>query len=38
MNHTNVTYLFGPEGQPIATLPTDIGPEAVAEELARWVR
>ena len=38
MDHSNVTYLFGPEGEPIATLPTDQGPEAVAEELAKWVR
>ncbi|WP_228242771.1 SCO family protein [Porphyrobacter sp. GA68] len=38
MNHSNITYLFGPEGEPIATLPTDQGAEAVAAELARWVR
>ena len=38
MNHTNITYLFGPDGAPIATLPTDRGPDAVAAELARWVR
>jgi len=37
MDHSNVTYLFGPDGQPIATLPTDLGAEAVAEELAKWV-
>ncbi len=38
MDHSNVTYLFGPDGLPIATLPTDLGAEAVAEELAKWVR
>ncbi|WP_432201878.1 SCO family protein [Erythrobacter sp. W53] len=38
MDHTNITYLFGPAGEPIATLPTDEGYEAVAEELAKWVR
>lgn len=38
VNHTNITYLFGPDGAPIATLPTDQGAEAVAAELARWVR
>ncbi|MGB7406952.1 MAG: SCO family protein [Pontixanthobacter sp.] len=38
MDHSTVTYLFGPDGQPIATLPTDMGPEAVAAELAQWVR
>lgn len=38
MDHSNVTYLFGPDGQPLATLPTDLGPEAVAAELEKWVR
>ncbi len=38
VGHTNITYLFGPDGAPLATLPTDLGPEAVAEELAKWVR
>ena len=38
MEHSNITYLFGPDGKPLATLPTDEGPEAVAAELAKWVR
>lgn len=38
MDHMTVTYLFGPDGEPIATLPTDEGPAAVAAELDRWVR
>ena len=38
MEHSNITYLFGPDGQPLATLPTDEGPDAVATELAKWVR
>ena len=37
MGHSTITYLFGPDGEPIATLPTDLGPEAVAEEIAKWV-
>ena len=37
VNHSTVTYLFGPDGEPLATLPTDLGPEAVAAELATWV-
>jgi protein SCO1/2 len=37
VGHSSVTYLFGPDGKPIATLPTDIGPEAIAAELAKWV-
>ena len=38
MNHSNITMLFGPDGQPITTLPTDEGADAVAAELAQWVR
>ena len=38
MDHSNVTYLFDPEGNPVAMLPTDQGAEAVAAELAKWVR
>jgi protein SCO1/2 len=37
VDHSNVTYLFGPDGAPIATLPTDKGGKAVAAELDRWV-
>ena len=37
VDHSNITYLFGPDGAPIATLPTDQGGEAVAAELAKWV-
>jgi protein SCO1/2 len=36
VNHTNITYLMGREGEPIAMLPVDQGPKAVAAELARW--
>lgn len=38
VGHTNITYLFGPQGEPLAMLPTDEGPEAVAAELEKWVR
>ena len=38
MNHYGYTYLFGPEGEPIAMLPTDQGPQAVTAELDKWVR
>lgn len=37
VGHTNLTYLMGREGEPIALLPTDKTPEAIAEELARWI-
>ena len=38
MDHSNQAYLFGPDGQPIALLPTDKGDQAVAAELRTWVR
>ncbi|MGB3710298.1 MAG: SCO family protein [Erythrobacter sp.] len=37
VGHTNIVYLFGPEGEPIATLPVDLGADAVTDELAKWV-
>jgi protein SCO1 len=37
VDHSNVVYLFNPEGAPLATLPTDQGGDAVAAELSRWV-
>lgn len=36
IDHSNLTYLFGPSGEPLATLPTDLGPEAVAAEIEKW--
>ena len=38
MDHSAITYLFDPQGKPLATLPTDQGAPAVAAELAKWVR
>jgi protein SCO1/2 len=38
VDHMNIVYLFGPAGEPLATLPADQGAEAVARELALWVR
>lgn len=37
MNHSDISYLFGPDGEPLATLPKDEGADAVAAELAKWV-
>lgn len=37
MDHSAIVYLFGPDGEPLATLPTDQGGDAVAAELAKWV-
>ncbi|MES2492192.1 MAG: SCO family protein [Pseudomonadota bacterium] len=37
MDHSRIAYLMDREGRPIAMLPVDKGPEAVAGELAKWV-
>ena len=37
VGHTNITYLFGPDGEPLAMLPTDEGADAVTAELEKWV-
>ncbi|WP_226796483.1 SCO family protein [Altererythrobacter sp. CC-YST694] len=37
VDHSSVTYLMSPKGEPIALLPVDKGPDAVAADLARWV-
>ena len=36
MDHSRAAYLMGRKGEPIALLPIDAGPEAVAAELAKW--
>ncbi|HEX8384205.1 MAG TPA: SCO family protein [Sphingomonas sp.] len=38
MDHQRVTYLMDPQGRPVALLPADKSADAVAAELARWVR
>ncbi len=38
MDHQRVTYLMDPQGRPVALLPSDQSADAVAAELARWVR
>lgn len=37
VDHSNIVYLFGPKGEPLATLPVDKGADAVAAELDKWV-
>ena len=37
MDHSRVVLLFDPQGAPLALLPADLGADAVAEELAKWV-
>ncbi len=38
MDHSRVAYLMDRDGKPISMLPVDKGPDAVAAELAKWVR
>lgn len=38
MDHSRTATLFGRKGEPIALLPVDLSPEAVATELEKWVR
>lgn len=38
MDHSRIVYLFGPAGEPLATLPADTSAKAVTAELAKWVR
>ena len=37
VDHSRVVYLMDPDGKPIAMLPVDKGPDAVAAELEKWV-
>lgn len=38
MDHSRIAYLMDPNGQPVAMLPVDKDPAAVAAELAKWVK
>ncbi|HEX4738200.1 MAG TPA: SCO family protein [Allosphingosinicella sp.] len=38
MDHSRQIVLQGPKGEPLALLPDDQGPKAMAAELARWVK
>lgn len=38
VNHSNMAVLYGRNGEPLATIPQDGTPEAVADELERWAR
>ena len=38
INHSRYVLLMGPQGEPIAIVPHDQGPEQVAAELDKWVR
>ena len=36
MDHARIAYLMDPDGKPLAILPIDETPDAVAESLAKW--
>jgi protein SCO1 len=38
MDHSRIAFLMGKQGQPIAMLPVDQNADAVAAELAKWVK
>ncbi|MFC0204439.1 SCO family protein [Novosphingobium soli] len=38
MDHGRFAFLMDPDGKPIAILATDKGPDAVAADLAKWVK
>lgn len=38
MDHSRAAYLMGPKGEPIALLPAEQSPQAVAAELAKWAK
>jgi protein SCO1/2 len=38
MDHSRIVYLMGRNGEPLAMLAADKGPQAVAADLAEWVQ
>ena len=38
VDHSRVAYLMDPQGKPLALLPQDQSPEAIATEIKRWVK
>ena len=38
VDHARIAVLYGPKGEPIAIMPQNAKPQALADELARWVR
>lgn len=38
MTHTNFVYLMGKQGEPLVGLPVDLGPEAMARDMQRWIK
>ncbi|MBX9795528.1 SCO family protein [Sphingomonas sp.] len=38
VDHGRAAYLFGPDGKPLAILPQDGPPTAIADDIERWAR
>jgi len=38
LDHSRYAILYGPQGEPLAILPHDQGPQAMIDALERWVR
>ena len=38
MDHSRIAYLMDRDGKPLSMLPVDLGPDAVAADLAKWVK
>ncbi len=38
VNHSTNAILYGPKGEPLAIIPHDKGADAIAQELAKWVK
>ena len=38
VNHSRQAYLMDPAGKPLALLPQDKGPQALADDITRWAR
>jgi len=38
MDHSRQTYLFSPDGEPLALLPHDGTPQQIADEIVRWMK
>jgi protein SCO1/2 len=38
VDHTNAAYLMDPDGKPLALLPSEGTPKAIADELGKWIK
>jgi protein SCO1/2 len=38
VDHTNAAYLMDPDGKPLALLPAEGTPQAIADELSKWIK